>query len=78
MDCNDCVVRGTGCSDCVISVLLGVPEDSGGALELGDDEQQALAALAGSGLVPPLRLVRAVDRPRHGDAQPWLDERFAE
>ena len=26
IDCDDCAVRGPGCRDCVVSVLLGVPE----------------------------------------------------
>ena len=26
IDCDDCAVRGPGCQDCVVSVLLGVPE----------------------------------------------------
>jgi hypothetical protein len=26
IDCDECAVRGTGCRDCVVSVLLGVPE----------------------------------------------------
>ena len=26
IDCDDCAVRGPGCKDCVVSVLLGVPE----------------------------------------------------
>lgn len=76
VDCNDCAVRGSGCSDCVISVLLGVPDAGPAAMELGADEQEALAALAGSGLVPPLRLVRAVE-PARGEPV-WRDARFAE
>ncbi len=51
IDCDDCAVRGPGCQDCVISVLLGVPET------LLDDERQALAVLADAGLAPRLRLV---------------------
>jgi hypothetical protein len=54
VDCDSCSARGPACTDCVVSVLLGVP---GPRVELDGDEQQALSALAGSGLVPPLRLV---------------------
>ena len=36
IDCDDCAVRGVGCQDCVVSVLLGVPET------LLDDERKAL------------------------------------
>lgn len=78
VDCNDCAVRGSGCSDCVISVLLGVPEQDSPAVELAADEQRALAALADSGLVPPLRLVRGVASVRETEEQLWLDTRFAE
>lgn len=51
IDCDDCAVRGPGCRDCVVSVLLGVPET------LHVDEQRALEALAEVGLAPRLRLV---------------------
>lgn len=58
IDCDDCAVRGPGCQDCVVSVLLGVPE----TLQL--DEQRALEVLAEVGLAPRLRLVPIH---RHGD-----------
>ena len=51
IDCEDCAVRGRGCRDCVISVLLGAPET------LLEDERAALEVLAEVGLVPRLRLV---------------------
>ncbi|WP_029108761.1 hypothetical protein [Mycobacterium sp. URHD0025] len=51
IDCDDCAVRGPGCQDCVVSVLLGVPET------LLTDERQALEVLADVGLAPRLRLV---------------------
>jgi hypothetical protein len=51
VDCDRCVVRGDACHDCVVSVLLGPIDD------LVPVERTALAVLAGSGLVPPLRLV---------------------
>ena len=51
IDCDDCAVRGVGCQDCVVSVLLGVPET------LLVDERLALEALAEVGLAPRLRLV---------------------
>lgn len=78
VDCNRCVARGSGCSDCVISVLLGVPE---GVVERGvdleDDERTALAVLAESGLLPPLRLVEAV-QPPEPESFLWTEDRFAE
>lgn len=51
IDCDQCAVRGPGCQDCVVSVLLGVPRT------LLADERAALEALAEVGLAPRLRLV---------------------
>jgi hypothetical protein len=61
IDCDACVMRGPGCRDCVVSVLLGPPAEQSGSLVIDDEERAALAALAESGLVPPLRLVHAVN-----------------
>ena len=59
IDCETCEVRGDACSDCVVTVLLGgPPEGVRQGAELDADEARALEVLAGSGLVPPLRLVR--------------------
>ena len=52
IDCDSCEVRGLASGDCVVSALLGGPPS-----ELDDGERAAIEALAGSGLVPPLRLV---------------------
>ena len=57
IDCDTCVVRGDACGDCVVTHLLGGPPEP---LELDDDEVGALDALAGVGMLPPLRLVTAV------------------
>jgi hypothetical protein len=51
IDCDDCAVRGPGCQDCVVSVLLGVPDT------LLSDERAALEVLAEAGMAPRLRLV---------------------
>jgi hypothetical protein len=56
IDCDSCLVRGLACHDCVVTVLLGPPPESG----FDDDDQRALAALADSGLVPHLRMVDPV------------------
>lgn len=61
IDCEDCAVRGPGCRDCVVSVLLGVPET------LLEDERAALEVLADAGMAPRLRLV-PVHRQRPGVA----------
>lgn len=57
IDCDTCEVRGVACSDCVVSVLLGAPAPEQ-PVELDETERAAIGALADSGLVPPLRLVR--------------------
>jgi hypothetical protein len=53
IDCDTCEVRGLACSDCVVSVLLGVPDDGA---QLDEPERDAIGVLAEAGLVPPLRL----------------------
>jgi hypothetical protein len=72
IDCGTCSVAGLACGDCVVSVLLGAPEaidrPTGSACDMPetahlprvhveDEHAAALEVLAGSGLVPPLRLV---------------------
>ena len=53
IDCGSCQVAGLACQDCVVSVLLGVPE----VPSVADEHMGALSVLAESGLVPPLRLI---------------------
>jgi hypothetical protein len=55
VDCDSCEVRAVACGDCIVTVLLGAPPEG---VELDPDERRALDVLAGSGLVPPLRLVQ--------------------
>ncbi|EME21686.1 hypothetical protein [Rhodococcus triatomae] len=72
VDCSECAVRGPGCDDCVVTVLLGYPELSESTqtprsgvvarMSVEQDEQVALGVLADVGLVPPLRLVRSLER----------------
>ena len=64
IDCDRCTMRGIGCGDCVVTVLLGGPPYG---VELDDAERQALDVLAQAGLVPPLRMVEAVDAPGADD-----------
>ena len=59
IDCDTCLVRGLACHDCVVTVLLGPPDE----LIFDDDETRALDALAAGGLLPPLRMVRPVAGP---------------
>jgi hypothetical protein len=64
IDCDKCAIRGVGCSDCLVSVLLDAP----GTVELTDPELKAINALGDAGLVPRLRLVpigSAAEVPRH-------------
>jgi hypothetical protein len=57
IDCDRCTMRGIGCGDCVVTVLLGGPPYG---VELDDDERHAIDVLAAAGLVPPLRMVEPV------------------
>ncbi len=63
IDCASCVARPTECGDCVVSVMLGPHL---GTVDLDADEQVAVAVLAGSGLVPPLRLMPGPSSPPEG------------
>lgn len=57
IDCDTCRVRGIGCGDCAVTVLLGGPPSG---VSLNDEERRAVEVLAAAGLVPPLRLVDGV------------------
>lgn len=82
VDCETCSVRGLACGDCVVTVLWGLPEDSGageeaasgggGPVRLDQDDRAALRALADAGLVPRLRHDAGAaprGRPDHGSAR---------
>lgn len=82
IDCDACAARGPACGDCVVTVLLGAPpirrEGDERGIDLDGNEQAALAVLAGSGLVPPLRLVAATPEEEHvHDAQCPRGERIS-
>jgi hypothetical protein len=53
IECEKCPARGRACDDCVVTVLLGVPQHA--PVEFDPAEQIALTRLARAGLVPPLR-----------------------
>jgi hypothetical protein len=59
IDCGRCEMRGTGCQDCVITVLG--PRNAAGLSSavapayLDEAEVTALGVLAAAGMVPPLR-----------------------
>ena len=67
IDCDTCTVRGQACGDCVVTVLLASPPRAGAdrpeAVQLDRAERAAIEVLAGSGLVPPLRLVQGAGPP---------------
>lgn len=58
IDCDTCSVRGQGCGDCMVTVLLGGPP---AGVRLDDDERRAIEVLSEAGLIPPLRMVHPVD-----------------
>jgi hypothetical protein len=76
IDCATCVARHVACRDCIVTVLLAQPApasapdphpvpadrfiDLESPIDLDQDERDALGTLARAGLVPPLRLVRAL------------------
>jgi hypothetical protein len=83
IDCDACAARGPACGDCVVTVLLGtVPVrrpgegewseasgDTTAGIDLDGNEQAAIAVLAGSGLIPPLRLVPATPESAHDHSE---------
>jgi hypothetical protein len=71
IDCDRCAVRGNACGDCVVGVLLGVPDPrapreevppGASIVQLDAPERRALDVLADQGLIPRLRLVAAPPR----------------
>lgn len=60
IDCGRCLARPAACGDCVVTALLGPPDDP---VSLDAEEGAALDALSTAGLLPPLRLVTAVEGP---------------
>lgn len=62
IDCTTCEVREVGCADCVVTLLMALPAPDQSLVRA---EEQALAVMAESGLVPKLRLIQ-------GDGQAQL------
>lgn len=54
IDCETCV-RDVACRDCVVT-FVSAGRQAAGRTEFTEAEGRAFAVLAGSGLVPPLRL----------------------
>ena len=61
IDGDTCQVRGIGCGDCVVSVIMGGPPEG---VDLDETERAALDVLAEAGMVPRLQLV--TDKRRSG------------
>ena len=65
IDCDSCAMRGLACGDCVVTMLLGSPSETGTSIDLDDAERMAVDLLAAGGLVSPLRLVPVTVRHEH-------------
>jgi hypothetical protein len=83
IDCGRCQMRGTGCDDCVITVL-GPRNAAAAALAaapaaasgyLGEEEVKALGVLAAAGMVPPLRFSLPGSTVLPG-ARAWMRQTF--
>jgi len=76
IDCDACGVRGTGCSDCVISALVGAPPvgveltELPAGVELDEVENAALQAFVSAGFDPEFLSITAAAQP-----EPERDER---
>lgn len=64
IDCDTCTMRDVACSECVVSFLTIPVGPAAGHPpgELTAAEGRAIAVLAASGLVPPLRMTRPAGR----------------
>ena len=63
IDCSECeMYRSKHCDDCLVTALLG-PQSS--SVDIEDELDPPLQALAGAGLIPVLRF-----RPRESPAPP--------
>lgn len=63
IDCSECeMYRSEHCDDCLVTALLG-PQSS--SVDIEDELDPPLQALAGAGLIPVLRF-----RPRESPAPP--------
>ncbi len=54
IDCDQCAAPPSACADCVVSVLLGAPQQ----VEWDETERRAIDALTDGGMLPRLRLVQ--------------------
>ena len=67
IDCHECVMYQTShCEDCLVTALLHAPS---APVEIEEDMEPPLQALAGAGLIPVLRF-----RPREPDPDPTKEK----
>jgi hypothetical protein len=67
IDCSECqMYNSSHCDDCLVTALLHPPEAT---IEIDEDLDPPLRALAGSGLIPVLKF-----RPREPSASPSTAE----
>jgi hypothetical protein len=52
IDCATCSIRGEGCSQCVIAVVLDAPTMFPYRHDLDESERKAVAVLTAAGLLP--------------------------
>jgi hypothetical protein len=72
IDCDQCTAAPLACGDCVVSVLLGMPEFALAEQPvIADEHVAAVAALAQGGLIPPLRLVVEAGNTPNTGAKRW-------
>jgi hypothetical protein len=79
VDCRTCPVRGQGCDDCVVTVLLGAPGSVGPppaadpqiatGLALDAAESRVVSIFVGAGLVQPAAVAGL--RARRERGQSW-------
>jgi len=53
IDCDACVMKGPGCQDCVVTVVLGFSAERSGTLRIDDDEFDAGNLSAEHNCYPP-------------------------
>lgn len=79
VDCRTCPVRGQGCDDCIVTVLLGAPGSvnppsapayqTAGGLALDAAESRVVSIFVGAGLVQPAAVAGL--RARRESVQSW-------
>lgn len=66
IDCDTCTVREIACKDCVVSVLIGAPDQ---APALDGEAGRVIDLLASRGMVPPLRFTESEGNSHHSQRE---------